>query len=186
MRRTTGTDDSLAQRAACGDAAAFGELVKRHRPWAVRMLRAFTPDPNTAEDLAQETFTRLYRSLGRYQSRGQLSALIQRIAVNVGRSHLKSTGRTSFVSWDDVTEPIGGDVAEEALGRFVQAELRAALTALPPDQRAALLLRFVAGKTVPEIARQLGCAEGTIKSRLHYGLLKVRTTLEETQKEETP
>ena len=186
MRRTTGTDDTLASRAAQGDAAAFGELVKRHRPWVCRTLRAFAQDPSAAEDLAQETFTRLFQSLGRYQSRGQLTALIQRIAVNVGRSHLKSTGRTSFVSWDDVAEPLGGDVAEEALGRFVKAELRAALDALPPDQRDALLLRFVAGKTVPEIARQLGCAEGTIKSRLHYGLLKVRTTLEETRKEDTP
>ena len=186
MRRTTGTDDTLANRAACGDAAAFGELVKRHRPWALRTLRAFAQDPNTAEDLAQETFTRLYRSLGRYRSCGQLPALIQKIALNVGRSHLKSTGRTSFVSWDEVAEPLGGDVAEEALGRFVQAELRAALNALPPDQRDALLLRFVAGKTIPEIARQLDCAEGTIKSRLHYGLLKVRAALEETQKEDTP
>ena len=186
MRRTTGTDDTLANRAACGDAAAFGELVKRHRPWVCRTLRAFAPDPNTAEDLAQETFTRLYRSLGRYRSRGQLVALIQKVALNVGRSHLKTTGRVSFVSWDEVPEPVGGDVAEEALGRFVRTELRNALDALPPDQRDALLLRFVAGKTVPEIAAQLGCAEGTVKSRLHYGLLKVRENLEETRKEDNP
>ncbi len=183
MRRTTGTDDSLIQRAARSDQAAFAELVRRHRPWVLRALRAFTQNSDGAEDLAQEVFTQLYRSAGRYRGDGRFVAFLKAIALNVGRTHLRRTGRASLVSWDDVGEPLAEDMVEAVLGRALQADIREAIARLPPDQRDVLLLRYFAGLSIPEIAQRLGCLEGTVKSRLHHGLRKVRTAL---TKEENP
>jgi RNA polymerase sigma-70 factor, ECF subfamily len=183
MRRTTGTDDSLIERAASGDQAAFAELTRRHRPWVVRALRAFVQSNDGAEDLAQEVFTQLFRSAGRYRGDGRFIAFLKAIALNVGRTHLRRGGRASLVSWDDVGEPLAEDLVEAVLGRALQADIRDAIARLPQDQRDALLLRHFAGLSIPEIAQRLGCVEGTVKSRLHHGLRKVRATL---TKEETP
>lgn len=182
MRRPTGSDDSLIQAAAGGDSASFAELVRRHRPWVCRLLRVFTHDAEVAEDLAQEVFTRLHRRAASYASRGQFAPYLKQIALNAGRTYLKQTARVRFVSWEDVGECVSEDIVHEVLAQGVRAEVRAAIDALPADQRDALLFRFFAGLSVPEIAQRARCPEGTVKSRLHHGLRKIRSTLEETRK----
>lgn len=185
MRRPIGgDDDSLIQRVVCGDTAAFAALVRRHRPWVCRLLRAFTHNSDSAEDLAQEVFTRLHRHAASYRSRGQFVAYLKRIALNVGRSHLRREGNVTLVCFDELTEATDENVLDEVLARGVAAEVRTAIEALPTDQREAVLLHYFAGLTVPEIATRAACPEGTVKSRLFHGIRKVRATLEET--EETP
>ena len=183
MRRPTGDDDSLIQQAVCGNSAAFAVLVCRHRPWVVRLLRAFTSDADAAEDLAQETFTRLHRHAAAYRGRGQFVAYLKRIAQNVGRSHLRQTRGIILVCWDELEEITHQDLQGEVLARGVQDDVRSAIEALPSDQREAVLLHYFTGLTVPEIAERAQCPAGTIKSRLYHGVRKIRTTLE---KEDIP
>lgn len=177
MRRPTGEDDSLLQRAVNGETACFSELVRRHRPWVCRLLTAMTADPETAEDLAQEVFTRLHRHAGRYRSRGQFVAYLKQLALNVGRSYLRRIPGVTLMAWDEQREPLEGDLLEAILTRQVQSEVRAQLEALPPEQRDAVLLHYFGGWTVPEIAARMGCPEGTVKSRLFHAIRKVRAAL---------
>ena len=177
MRRPTGSDDCLIQNAVRGDTAAFAALVRRHRPWVVRLLGSFTTDPDAAEDLAQEVFTRLHRHAGSYKSRGQFVAYLKQLALNVGRSHLRRSPGVTLVAWDEIKEPLSEDLLEAVLTRQVQAELRASVEELPPDQREAVLLHYFGGWTIPEIAARMQCPEGTVKSRLFHGIRKIREAL---------
>ncbi|MGC4045633.1 MAG: RNA polymerase sigma factor [Armatimonas sp.] len=184
MRRTTGTDDNLIQRAACGDQSAFAELVRRHRPWVHGTLRAFASCGDNVEDLTQEVFTQLHRSAGRYYGQGRFIPFLKAIALNVGRTYLRRSGRATLVSWEDIDTPAGEDVAGEVMARMLHGKLYEAIQTLPRDQRDAIQLRYFAGLSVPEIAKKLDSAEGTIKSRLHHGLRKLRAELRELKNEE--
>ena len=188
MRRPTGDDDSLLQRAVRGEAACFTELVRRHRPWVCRLLSAMTSDPEVAEDLTQEVFTRLHRHAASYKGRGQFVAYLKQLALNVGRSHLRRIPGVTLVAWDEQIEPrgeMGSDLLDAILTRQVQTEVRASVEALPPDQREAVLLHYFGGWTIPEIASRAKCPEGTVKSRLFHGVRKIREALTSTtQKEE--
>jgi RNA polymerase sigma-70 factor, ECF subfamily len=188
MRRPTGDDDSLLQRAVRGEAACFTELVRRHRPWVCRLLTALTSDPDAAEDLAQEVFTRLHRHAHRYKGRGQFVAYLKQLALNVGRSYLRRIPGVTLVAWDEQTAPLEGDLLDAILTQQVHAEVRASVEALPPDQREAMLLHYFAGWTIPEIAARAQCPEGTVKSRLFHAVRKIRaaltpTTLKEEQEQ---
>ena len=185
MRQSTGDDDFLIQQAVQGDTLSFTELVRRHRPWVLRLLNSFTSEPDAAEDLAQEVFTRLYRHAAAYEGRGQFVPYLKQLALNVGRSHLRRVAGVTVVAWDEITEPLTEDLIDAVLTRQVQAELRASVEALPPDQRAAVLLHYFAGWTVPEIAVRAQCPAGTVKSRLFHGIRKIREALT-AQKEEQP
>jgi RNA polymerase sigma-70 factor, ECF subfamily len=180
MRRPTGDDDSLLQRAVRGEAACFTELVRRHRPWVCRLLSAMTSDPEMAEDLAQEVFTRLHRHGASYKSQGQFVAYLKQLALNVGRSYLRRIPGVTLVAWDEQKESSGelsGDLLDAILTRQVQAEVRASIEALPQGQREATLLHYFGGWTVPEIAARMQCPEGTVKSRLFHGVRKIREAL---------
>jgi RNA polymerase sigma-70 factor (ECF subfamily) len=184
MRRLTAKDDDLIQMVARGDAAAFAELMRRHRRWIHRLLVAFTHDADQAEDLTQETFTRALQYAGSYRGRGAFVAWLRRIAVNVGNVHARRRGQFALVPLDSVGEGDmldgGADPMLAVLSGSLQADIRAALTSLPADQRHTLTLRYFVGLTIPEIARVQRCPEGTAKSRLHHGLRRVREALRET------
>lgn len=184
MRRPTGDDDSLLQRAVRGETASFTELVRRHRPWVCRLLSAMTSDPETAEDLTQEVFTRLHRHAGSYKGRGQFIAYLKQLALNVGRSYLRRIPGVTLVAWDEQTGPLEGDLLEAILTKQVQAQVRASVEALPPDQREAVLLHYFGGWTIPEIAARVQCPEGTVKSRLFHGVRKIREALTSTTQKE--
>ena len=135
--------------------------------------------------MAQEVFTRLHRHAGSYKSRGQFVAYLKQLALNVGRSYLRRIPGVTLVAWDEQTEPLIDTMLDEILTRQVQAEVRASVEALPPDQREAVLLHYFAGWTVPEIAERVQCPAGTVKSRLFHGIRKIREALTATnQKEE--
>ncbi|WP_309714160.1 RNA polymerase sigma factor [Armatimonas sp.] len=188
MRRPTGDDDSLLQRAVRGEAACFTELVRRHRPWVCRLLSAMTSDLEAAEDLTQEVFTRLHRHGSSYKGRGQFVAYLKQLALNVGRSYLRRIPGVTLVAWDEQVEPrseLSSDLLDAILTQQVQSEVRASVEALPTDQRMAVLLHYFGGWTIPEIAVRMQCPEGTVKSRLFHGVRKIREALTSTtQKEE--
>jgi len=184
MRRRTAEDDQLIRMVAGGDATAFAELMRRHRRWVHRLLTAFTRDPDQAEDLTQEAFTRALRHATSYRGgRGAFVPWLRRIAVNFWNLHARRRGQLPLVPLESVTEgtvaDAGADPLLAVLSSSLQADIHAVLTTLPDDQREALVLRYFGGITVLEIARLQRCPEGTVKSRLHHGLRRVRETITE-------
>jgi len=129
-------------------------------------------DRERAEDLAQESFLRLYERGGKYRERGLLQAYLFRIAINLLRSRERRKMRWDRIrsllstSNGDRTEP----AQEERLLRNERHDrLRRAIATLPLHYRAPLVLHEVDGWPYREIGEALNCREGTVKSRIHRG-----------------
>lgn len=173
-------DAELMARVGRGDRAAFGRLVDRHKDGLVAYLARLTGSPDRAQDLAQEAFLRLLRSAGGYRERGHLVALLYRIATNLVRSEARRERRWRLLApalaWP-ADEPAVPSGPRRLLQRELQDRLAAALARLPVALRAPLVLYEIEDWSQRDIARALGCREGTVKSRLHRARARLREDL---------
>jgi RNA polymerase sigma-70 factor (ECF subfamily) len=184
------SDDNLMWATTEGDEAAFAMLVQRHRGWVRNLLCAFTHDNDQAEDLAQEVFCRVLKGARTYCRRGQFTAWLKQIAVNVGRNYLAQSRRAALVSLSECEQVPAPSkrvnpaalLMEEAL----HTEIREAILALPSDQKRVILMRYFSGMTVQETARLLGCPEGTVKSRVHHALRRIRQHIQASEHADRP
>jgi RNA polymerase sigma-70 factor (ECF subfamily) len=174
------TDHALLEGTLAGDEDAFAELVGRYRNQITSYIYRMVNDYDTAVDLSQETFLRVYRAAARYQTTHAFSTYIYRIATNVAISELRKRKRRRLVSLTGLlTSPDGEElmdfqpVDEKPLQdiALIDAEKRAvikrAISTLPDRYRAPLVLRDVEGKSYDEIAAILQTSEGTVKSRIN-------------------
>ena len=174
------SDHVLLEETLAGDEDAFSELVRRYRNQITSYIYRMTNDYDGAVDLAQETFMRVYRAAGRYQTTHAFSTYIYRIATNLAISELRKRKRrrlvslTGLLSSEDGQEARDFDAPDERPLQdisLVDAEKRAvikrAISTLPDKYRAPLVLRDVEGKSYDEIAAILSTSEGTVKSRIN-------------------
>ncbi len=176
------SDAELMVRVRAGDREAFAELVERHKDAVVAYLARLTADPDRAEDLGQETFLRLFRAAGAYSEQGYLRAYLLRIGTNLVRSEERRARRLRLLA-PFLAREVGEDRVEPAaaaglLRRELHREVTAAVARLPLRYRVALVLHEIEGWTYLDIARELGCREGTVKSRVHRGRLQLKKRLE--------
>jgi RNA polymerase sigma-70 factor, ECF subfamily len=171
-------DAGLMSRVRSGDREAFADLVERHKDAVVNYLARLTGDRDRAEDLAQESFLRLFRSAGGYTEQGLLRAYLYRIATNLVRSEERRR-RT----WRLLLPFLGKEKHAEAaapaglLRQEMGREVAAAVAELPLRYRVPLVLHEIEGWAYSDIARELGCREGTVKSRIHRGRLHLKERL---------
>src|SRR6266487_3849176 len=174
------SDHALLAASEAGDEDAFAELVGRYRNQITSYIYRMTNDYEEAVDLAQETFVRLYRAAGRYQTTHAFSTYLYRIATNLAISELRKRKRRRLVSLTGLLNPGDGGEAvdfnpadERPLQdvNLVETERREAISraisTLPEKYRAPLVLRDVQGKSYDEIAAILATSEGTVKSRIN-------------------
>ena len=171
-------DAELMSRVRSGDREAFSDLVERHKDAVVNYLTRLTGDRDRAEDLAQESFLRLFRSAGGYTEQGLLRAYLFRIATNLVRSEERRE-RTWRLLLPFVKPEEHADPAAPAglLQRELGQEVAAAVAELPLRYRVPLVLHEIEGWAYSEIARELGCREGTVKSRIHRGRRQLKERL---------
>ena len=173
------SDAELMARVREGDRDAFADLVDRHKDAVVSYLARLTGDRDRAEDLAQETFLRLFRSARDYSEQGYLRAYLFRIATNLVRSEERRERRLRllmpFFPREEHAEPAapGG-----LLRRELHREMAAAMAKLPLRYRVPLVLHEIEGWSYVDIAREIGCREGTVKSRVHRGRQQLKQKLE--------
>lgn len=167
------SDVELAARARAGDRAAFGTLVRRHHPRALRLCALLLADAAEAEDAAQEAFLKAYRGLAGFQGDAAFSTWLHRIAVRHCLDRNRSRSRRRVESLDALVDREGDRLrlllggAPDPSRALEAADLAARLLAgLPPDQRAALVLRETAGMSYAGIAEALGCSLDAVKARL--------------------
>jgi RNA polymerase sigma-70 factor (ECF subfamily) len=174
-----------------GDQGAFNLLVWRWEKPLFNVTYKYVGDAHTAQDLVQETFLRVLKSIRGYTHRGSFSTWLYRIAVNLCKDHLKKK-RLPMVSLHDYYTTSSGEkvyvkdrVADE--GARSDADLAASrreetvrrlLAGLPEDQRVVILMKEYQDLTFREIAEVLEVPEGTVKSRLYHGLRAMREQLE--------
>ncbi len=181
------SDADLMTRFAAGDREAFGELVERHKDGLVSYLARLAGSRDRAEDLAQEAFLRLFRRAPAYRERGQFTAFLYRIATNLLRDEERRARRWRLLAgalalggdlFSRSTRPAEPAAPERLLAEEARRRLVAELAALPIEWRAPLVLAEIEGWPLAEVARTLGCREGTVKSRLFRGRRRLQQALE--------
>jgi RNA polymerase sigma-70 factor (ECF subfamily) len=150
-------------------------------------LRRFGLDADEADEVAQAVFVRAWRGLARFESRAKLSTWLYRIAFNEAQrllSRRPARGGPPAPA-DDEPDPVAGLADDElhgpdaqALDREFDEVLQRALAELPPDWRAAVVLRDLEGLSTAEAAEITGIREAAFKSRLHRGRMRLRALLE--------
>ncbi|HZU77357.1 MAG TPA: sigma-70 family RNA polymerase sigma factor [Dehalococcoidia bacterium] len=181
------SDEALARRFVAGDAAAFEALVGRYsRPifnFTLRMLG----NRDDADDVAQDVFVQIYRSLPRARTDLPFKPWLYVIARNKCLDFLKRRRPLLFtdIEGDDPegegmeariedTEPLPEELAERA---DLQRVLQAAIAALPPKYRQVVAMRYAAELSFEEIAASLGLPENTVKTHFHRAKALLRTAL---------
>jgi RNA polymerase sigma-70 factor, ECF subfamily len=173
------TDAELMTRVREGETAAFAGIVDRHKDRLVSYLTHLCGDRDRAEEFAQEAFLRLYQHAARYDERERLAPYLYRIATNLVRSDFRRLRRWRLLlPWIERPEASSGDAPHRRLFETeLQRKVHEALDALPVTYRAPLVLREIEGWTYQEIAAALGCRDGTVKSRIARGRMRLRELL---------
>jgi RNA polymerase sigma-70 factor (ECF subfamily) len=174
------SDAELMLRVQAGDRDAFTQLVDRHKDAIVNYLTRLTGNRDRAQDLGQETFLRLFRAADSYVEQGYLRAYLLRIATNLVRSEERREARLRlllpfFAPRSEAEEP---SARSGMLRQELHREVSDALSSLPLRYRVPLVLHEIEGWSYVDIAKELGCREGTVKSRIHRGRQQLRTKLE--------
>ena len=174
------TDRELVYAARDGDMLAFDALFYRYRDGIFRLGLAITKDPSAAEEIAVDTFTRAHRALARLEPEGSLRPWLYRVAVNL--SYNRRPRKNVIISplEDSANDTLQSEErSPSALAE--QAEVRrivlAAVDTLGPKHRIVVVLHYLNGLNLAEIAQVVDCPIGTVKSRLHYALRRLRTHL---------
>ena len=174
-------EDDLLRKCARGDSAAYRELVERLEKPLVNFILRFVGERHVAEDLFQETFVRVVKTLGTFRPEASLSTWIFTIARNLSLDWLKAKRRHREMALDAATSEEKGRVIyfkdvmrsssaspdDRAESTEEERRVTAALAQLSPIKREALVLRVYAGLQYSEIARVQGAPVGTVKFRIH-------------------
>jgi len=170
-------------RAADGRSDAFRRLVERHLDDAYRLAAVILGDRVEAEDAVHDAAVAAWRAFDGLRDAGRFEAWFRRILVNGCRDRLRVRARHRLVDVGralvEAEHPVVADASEhtatrDALGR--------SLAGLDPDHLVVVALRFGADLTVPAIAEALGIPEGTVKSRLHHALGRLRAAMTEVDR----
>jgi RNA polymerase sigma-70 factor (ECF subfamily) len=174
-------EQAIVDRVLAGDREAFRALVEREGPGVIRACHRILADLHEAEDAAQEAFVTAFGALATWRRDGPFGAWLTRIAVRIA---LRRAGRRKPVAWIDPSDPGAVDVpggidpAATALRAERDGAIRRALAELDEPYRETVSLRFFGELSLAEIAEQTGRPLGTVKTHLHRGLLRLRTSLE--------
>jgi RNA polymerase sigma-70 factor (ECF subfamily) len=160
---------------------SWDEVVRTHSGRVYRLAYRLTGNPYDAEDLTQDVFVRVFRSLSTYTP-GTFEGWLHRITTNL---FLDQVRRKQRIRFDALAEDAGDRLAgreptpaQAFEDRTLDGDVQAALDALAPDFRAAVVLCDIEGLSYEEIAATLGIKLGTVRSRIHRGRAQLRAALE--------
>ncbi len=167
------SDEQLVEEARKGRHEAFGQLVERHQGFVYSLCYTLAGRQAEAEDLAQESFVRLYRSLGAFRRGAALRPWLRKITTNVCLDALRKRREATLPiedvlgSADEPSARASDELPEEALlAREARRDVRDLLTRLPVDYRAVLALRYLEDLSYQEIADALAVPTSTVETRL--------------------
>lgn len=184
--RPTSDDAALCRAFLDGDEAALGPLLQRHQALLFRVLRRYARSPDDARDLAQRTFLQaidaVRRALPGRSGNGDFpfTAWLVRIAINLGKNHLRDTAHRPPAPLAVVETPDAGPGAQQALEAAQRiAAVRRAVLNLPERQRAVFALRIDAGLPFAEVARALDISEGNARAHFHQAVKRLKAEVTE-------
>ncbi|MEO5721161.1 MAG: sigma-70 family RNA polymerase sigma factor [Chthoniobacterales bacterium] len=184
------SDADLVQQCQAGETAAFDQLVGRYRTRVFGMIYNMVHSEQDAWDLAQDSFLKAWKSIGRFRGQSSFYTWVYRIVMNVTidwlrKKQVKGTG----AEFDDAiqlkeidpasrTAPKAGALPHERMqDKEIRARIDAAIEQLSPDHRAVIIMKELEDMQYHEIAETLGCSIGTVMSRLFYARKKLQNIL---------
>jgi RNA polymerase sigma-70 factor (ECF subfamily) len=200
----------LVDRLLAGDEAAFETLVRRYHDRLLRLARTYVRTDAQAADVVQDTWLAVLRGLPGFERRSSIQTWIFRILMNRARTHAVREGRlVAFGEADQGNDPVDAAADREwfdASGHWrtppapwpsldperlllddeIRRRLDAAIEALPPGQRAVVVLRDVEGLPAGEVCNLLGITETNQRVLLHRGRTRIRAALADLLGRDTP
>jgi RNA polymerase sigma-70 factor (ECF subfamily) len=171
-------DHTLVQRAQQGQKSAFDMLVVKYQGRVTRLIQRWVRNPETAQDLTQETFIKAYRGLASFRGEAKFYTWLYRIAINTAKRALKRPpqGLEQSLETAETFDPAADSYAlsevdsaspeTELASKQLAEAVAAAVAELPDDMRQALELRELEGMSYQAIAEVMGSPMGTVRSRI--------------------
>jgi RNA polymerase sigma-70 factor, ECF subfamily len=175
------SESEIVRRAHLGDATAWDVVIRLHQAPVFRFAYLLVRDPVEAEDIAQETFLRAYRAFASFDPERNLRPWLLSITANLSRNRRRSLGRYMAALGRffhaDTHEQVG---VEDLTARKEEKQiLWLAIQRLSETDRQVIYLRYFLELSVDEVAQATGVASGTVKSRLHRSLKRLRIVLKQ-------
>ena len=179
------SDGEILSEVAGGDVEAYGKLVHRYRGRLYNFVFRFVGDPETAEDIVQETFLRAFRKRTEYKAIANFSTWLFTIAGNLAKSELRRRKRWRLFSVDrDEESDTGLDLPDESFrpdmvteSSITDVQIQRAIDTLSDNYRQVVLLRDVDGLSYQEVSEIVNCPVGTVKSRVSRARMKLQQKL---------
>src|SRR5687768_17821321 len=184
---STDAIDALIQRCLGGDQGAWEEIVRQHRRKVFNIAYKFTGRHDEAEDLTQDVFLKIFKSLHTFDRRANFQTWLVSVSRNLCIDHYRRVRKERETVDRDVDAgeltPASGDLSPfVVLERSDRRELlRRGLDGLAPTLRSAVMLRDIHELSYQEIADRLGVPEGTVKSRINRGRLELGRQIRKVQ-----
>lgn len=173
-------DFSLIKRFIDGEEQIFDELVRRHKEKVRNIIYLTLTDRDAVDDIAQDVFITVYRSLKNFRFESQFTTWLYRVTVNKCKDHLRRKSiRRIVLPFRDTLEDPGYEISPESSD--TKTIVRRAISQLPDKMRIPLVLKDIEGFSYQEIAETMQCEIGTVKSRIfraREGLKKILQPLE--------
>jgi RNA polymerase sigma-70 factor (ECF subfamily) len=179
MKGCDDRDEWLMAQAAHGERDALEALVRRHATRLLTFLERMVGDRHRAEELFQEVLLAVWAKRRQYEFPRPFKPWLYAIAAN--KCHAAARGRRLAVALDEAGWALRAAVPspeESAVATETAALVAGAVTLLPPQQRAVVVLRVWQGMSYAEIAETVGRTEATVRSHMHHGLAALRKYLE--------
>ena len=144
------------------------DLFERHKDRIYSIALRYSGDPAAAQDITQETFLKLFASVGSFRGDSTFESWLFRLVVNACFDYRRKSRRLApFVeSVRNLLHAPGASALDHVLRDEMSVHLKTAIDSLPPEQRMAVVLRYTEGFSYDQIAEAMGCSAGTVASRL--------------------
>jgi RNA polymerase sigma-70 factor (ECF subfamily) len=175
------SESDLISRARRGDDAAWGALVTAHQEAIFRLAYLLLGDADAAADVAQDAFVRAFRALDRFDPARPLRPWLLRITANVARNHRRSLGRywAAVRRWIEAAPPPVTALGDRTAQEWEARTLWQAVRRLRPAEQEVVYLRYFLDLSEAEMAGALEVPPGTVKSRLHRALARLRIVVDQ-------
>jgi len=186
----TPEDEDLIRKAQSGDTEAFEKLIKHYDRQVLSLANSYLNNPDDAQDVYQEVFLRVYRSLPKFKFQSKFSTWLYRVVMNVCITYRTQRKRHMHTSLNHMSEsedsegltlldkiPSDSKTDTQALEADIESHVRTAMNVLSPQQKIVFTLRHYEGYKLREIASMMKCAEGTVKKHLFTANERLREQL---------
>ena len=168
-------DRELIQKFQNGDEEAFNELVRRYLDLVHGFFQKITDDEMEAEDLAQNVFIKLFKSLKRFRFESEFNTYLYRVNANTANTYFKRNKWRNILHLDQTDEPSYVDNQQDR--EWKKEELWNAISKLPKKQRLVVMMRISEMLPFKDIGNILHMSEGAAKVNFHHGVKRIKVLL---------